>query len=176
MHHVAVEMTPFAGVDLHGLCAGCLNAVGIVHRLLIAFNHIDGARCSFDGFFQQGGFAATGRTHQVDGKYIFGFQPAAVALCQQVILMKNIAFQSQFALLFMVVMRVMMVMMTMVVIMMIVMVIMFMIVVVIMVMVLTGFSDGYSIFGLATATGYAHNQVIYSIMIDLIFNSLPLLS
>ena len=44
LHHLGVEVAAFSGVDLDGLCPGAADAVGVVARFLVAFDHGDGKR------------------------------------------------------------------------------------------------------------------------------------
>ena len=78
----------------HGRAGGG-NAVGVVARLLVAFDYITAKFPAevLQGTLQKAGFARAGRADQVEGENIFGFQEAAVALGQQVVLLQNVLFQ-----------------------------------------------------------------------------------
>ena len=95
--HLRVEMAAFAGVDLNRRGAGGADARGVVHRLLIAFNHRAGGFLfqPQQGFRQQGGFAGAGAGDQIQHQLVFRGEARAVAGGQTVVFIQHVDFHFQ---------------------------------------------------------------------------------
>ena len=90
-------MAAFTGVDLNRRGAGGADARGVVHRLLIAFNHRAGG-FRFQpqqGFRQQGGFAGARAGDQVQHQLVFSGEARAVAGGQTVVFIQHVDFHFQ---------------------------------------------------------------------------------
>ncbi len=91
-------MTAASGIDLDDRNAGGIDAFGVVHGLLIALYYKKRnlfLEC-FDSFFEQGGFACSGGADEVQGRDVFGFEIAAVAFGELVVVSKNVLLKLDF--------------------------------------------------------------------------------
>jgi hypothetical protein len=101
-----------AGIHLHHGSACLVNTVGVVHGLLVTFDHKkpDHLAQFPDGPFKQAGFTRSRGTYQVDCKDIPGFKKTPVTLCKEVVLRQYILLHSNLLPMRMVVIRGMMLM------------------------------------------------------------------
>ena len=91
-HHMGIEVTPLAGIDLHRFRTRGPYAVGIPAGILITFDHVK-IELIFepgDGLLQKCGFTRPRRTHQIYGKNVQGIEIAPVALGKQIVLVEDV--------------------------------------------------------------------------------------
>jgi hypothetical protein len=97
VYHIRFEVTTLASIDLNDLGAGGGDAVGVVRRLLVAFDDETG-EVGFqipEGAFEQGCFAAARRTDEVDGEDIFRLKKAPVPFGKEVVFTQNVLLDLQ---------------------------------------------------------------------------------
>ena len=96
-HHMRVEMTAAAGVDLHRRHARCADALGVVGAFLIAFYdpHREVLLEAVQGFDQQRRFSCARARHKIECKHAQPGEPFAVGQGEAVILRQNAFFDLQ---------------------------------------------------------------------------------
>jgi hypothetical protein len=93
-HHLGVQVAALAGVDLDGRGAGGADAVGVVRRLLVAFDHrhrqAGGAGLQrLQRGAQQGGLARAGAGDEVVGHHAMALEMGPVLRGQAVVLAQH---------------------------------------------------------------------------------------
>ena len=96
--HDRIQMAAAAGVDLDDRDAGGIDALGIVHCLLIPLDHEkrDLLLERFNGLFEQGGFAGSGRTDKIQCDNVFCFKIATIAFSEPVVVCQYVLLQLDF--------------------------------------------------------------------------------
>ena len=94
-HHVGIQVTSRAGVDLHRTRARSLDALGVEQRFLIAFDdrHRPMAHEVADGALEKGRLARAGRAGEVEREDVAFGQPLAVLLGEEIVLRQHLLFQ-----------------------------------------------------------------------------------
>jgi hypothetical protein len=94
-NHVSVQVAPSAGIDLPHFRPGRTYPLSVQVGCLVTLKDGHGYFMAeiADGAFQQGRFASTRWTHQVDCKYAPSGKPTPVAFCKQLVLGEQVLLQ-----------------------------------------------------------------------------------
>jgi hypothetical protein len=95
VHHGGVEVAALARVDLNGLRAGRADAVSVVRRFLIAFDHGDRELLGIsaaDRFGEQLSLSGSGARNEVQSEDVMLCKEGAVPGCNSVVAGKDVFF------------------------------------------------------------------------------------
>ena len=95
VHHGSVEVAALARVDLNGLCAGRADAVSVVRRFLIAFDHGDRELLGIsaaDRFGEQFSLSGSGARNEVQSEDVMLSKEGAVSGGNSVVAGKDVFF------------------------------------------------------------------------------------